>query len=69
MITNFSQFADTAIGWQRALYAFLAEKEQRSYLHGDDRGALEMSDRLMEIDSGFTSHDKPSNGKVQDQTL
>jgi len=30
MITNLAPFADTATGWQRALYAFLAEKEQRS---------------------------------------
>jgi len=30
MITNIAPFADTATGWERALYAFLAEKEQRS---------------------------------------
>jgi len=30
MITELAPFADTATGWQRALYAFLAEKEQRS---------------------------------------
>ena len=30
MITNLAPFTDTATGWQRALYAFLAEKEQRS---------------------------------------
>ena len=26
MITTIANFADTAKGWQRALYAFLAEK-------------------------------------------
>ena len=30
MITNLAPFTDTATGWQRALYAFLVEKEQRS---------------------------------------
>ena len=30
MITNLDTFSNTADGWQRALYAFLAEKEQRS---------------------------------------
>ena len=30
MITTIANFAETAEGWQRALYAFLAEKEQRS---------------------------------------
>lgn len=30
MTTTIANFADTAIGWQRALYAFLAEKEQCS---------------------------------------
>jgi len=30
MTTTIANFADTATGWQRALYAFLAEKEQRS---------------------------------------
>jgi site-specific recombinase XerD len=30
MTTTIANFADTAAGWQRALYAFLAEKEQRS---------------------------------------
>src|ERR1035437_10109469 len=28
--TTIANFANTAIGWQRTLYAFLAEKEQRS---------------------------------------
>ena len=30
MITTLDTFSNTAKGWQRALYAFLAEKEQRS---------------------------------------
>jgi site-specific recombinase XerD len=30
MTTTIANFTDTATGWQRALYAFLAEKEQRS---------------------------------------
>ena len=30
MITNLDTFSNTAEGWQRSLYAFLAEKEQRS---------------------------------------
>jgi site-specific recombinase XerD len=30
MTTTIANFADTATGWQRTLYAFLAEKEQRS---------------------------------------
>ncbi len=30
MNTNLAIFTDTAEGWQRALYAFLAEKEQHS---------------------------------------
>lgn len=33
MTTTIANFADTAAGWQRALYAFLAEKEQRSGSH------------------------------------
>jgi site-specific recombinase XerD len=30
VITTIANFADTATGWQRAIYAFLVEKEQRS---------------------------------------
>ena len=30
MTTTVTYFTDTANGWQRAFYAFLAEKEQRS---------------------------------------
>ena len=30
MITNLDTFSNPAEGWQRSLYAFLAEKEQRS---------------------------------------
>ena len=30
MTTTIANFTDTATGWQRAFYAFLAEKEQRS---------------------------------------
>ena len=30
MINALDTFSNTAEGWQRALYAFLAEKEQRS---------------------------------------
>ena len=30
MNTTLETFSNTAEGWQRALYAFLAEKEQRS---------------------------------------
>ena len=30
MTTTIANFADTAAGWQRTLYAFRAEKQQRS---------------------------------------
>jgi hypothetical protein len=30
MITDLENFTNTAEGWQHALYAFLAEKEQRT---------------------------------------
>ena len=30
MTTTIANFTDIATGWQRAFYAFLAEKEQRS---------------------------------------
>lgn len=30
MITDLAQFSDSASGWEKALYAFLAEKQQRS---------------------------------------
>ena len=30
MTTTIVSFTDTAVGWHRAFYAFLAEKEQRS---------------------------------------
>ena len=33
MTTSITNFTDTATGWQRAFYAFLAEKEQRSGSH------------------------------------
>ena len=42
MITNLANFTDTATGWQRALYAFLAEKEQRSGSHRTVEGYSRM---------------------------
>jgi site-specific recombinase XerD len=42
MTTNLAPFADTATGWQRALYAFLAEKEQRSGSHRTVEGYSRM---------------------------
>jgi len=35
-------FTDTATGWQRAFYAFLAEKEQRSGSHRTVEGYSRM---------------------------
>lgn len=42
MTTTIANFADTATGWQRALYAFLAEKEQRSGSHRTVEGYSRM---------------------------
>ena len=42
MTTTLANFADTAAGWQRALYAFLAEKEQRSGSHRTVEGYSRM---------------------------
>lgn len=42
MTTTIANFADTAAGWQRALYAFLSEKEQRSGSHRTVEGYSRM---------------------------
>jgi len=44
MIITIANFADTSAGWQRALYAFLAEKEQRS----GSRRTVEGSSRMLQ---------------------
>ena len=42
MTNNIANFNDTATGWQRAFYAFLAEKEQRSGSHRTVEGYSRM---------------------------
>jgi site-specific recombinase XerD len=42
MTTSIANFTDTATGWQRAFYAFLAEKEQRSGSHRTVEGYSRM---------------------------
>ena len=42
MTTKITLFSDTAKGWQRALYAFLAEKQQRSGSHRTVEGYSRM---------------------------
>ena len=44
MTTTIANFADTATGWQRALYAFRAEKQQRS----DSRRTVEGYSRMLQ---------------------
>lgn len=44
MTTNLANFTDTATGWQRALYAFLAEKEQ----HSGSRRTVEGYSRMLQ---------------------
>jgi site-specific recombinase XerD len=46
MITNLDTFSNSAEGWQRALYAFLAEKEQKS---GSRRTAESYSHMLQDF--------------------
>jgi len=42
MTTTIVNFTDTATGWQKAFYAFLAEKEQRSGSHRTVEGYSRM---------------------------
>ena len=42
MTTTIVNFADTATGWQRAIYAFLVEKEQRSGSYRTVKGYSQM---------------------------
>ena len=44
MTTTIANFTDTATGWQRAFYAFLGEKEQRS----GSRRAVEGYSRMLQ---------------------
>jgi site-specific recombinase XerD len=44
MTTTITTFADTATGWQRALYAFLVEKEQ----HSGSRRTVEGYSRMLQ---------------------
>jgi site-specific recombinase XerD len=44
MITNLAPFANTATGWQRSFYAFLAEKEQ----HSGSRRTVEGYSRMLQ---------------------
>ncbi len=44
MTTTIANFADTATGWQRALYAFLVEKEQ----HSGSRRTVEGYSRMLQ---------------------
>ena len=48
MQTTLSPFADTATAWQHALYAFLAEKHQRS----GSRRTVEGYSRMLQHFSG-----------------
>ncbi len=44
MTTTITTFIDTAAGWQRALYAFLVEKEQ----HSGSRRTVEGYSRILQ---------------------
>ncbi len=56
MNTTLAPFSDTAAGWQKALYAFLAEKQQRSGSH-----------RTVESYSRMLQHFFGRSGKLPDQ--
>jgi len=61
MTTTIVNFADTATGWQRAFYAFLAEKEQRS----GSRRTVEGYSRMLQDFFG-RSGKQPDNVTSQD---
>jgi len=61
MTTTIANFTDTATGWQRAFYAFLAEKEQRS----GSRRTVEGYSRMLQDFFG-RSGKQPDNVKPQD---
>ena len=61
MTTNIANFNDTATGWQRAFYAFLAEKEQRS----GSRRTVEGYSRMLKDFFG-RSGKQPDNVTSQD---
>ena len=61
MTTTIVNFTDTATGWQRAFYAFLAEKEQRS----GSRRTVEGYSRMLQDFFG-RSGKQPDNVKPQD---
>ena len=61
MTTTITNFSDTATGWQRAFYAFLAEKEQRS----GSRRTVEGYSRMLQDFFG-RSGKQPDNVTSQD---
>ena len=61
MTTTIANFTDTATGWQRAFYAFLAEKEQRS----GSRRTVEGYSRMLQDFFG-RSGKQPDNVTPQD---
>jgi len=61
MTTTIANFNDTATGWQRAFYAFLAEKEQRS----GSRRTVEGYSRMLQDFFG-RSGKQPDNVTPQD---
>ena len=61
MTTTIANFTDTATGWQRAFYAFLAEKEQRS----GSRRTVEGYSRMLQDFFG-RSRKQPDNVTPQD---
>ena len=61
MTTTIANFTDTATGWQRAFYAFLAEKEQRS----GSRRTFEGYSRMLQDFFG-RSRKQPDNVTPQD---
>ena len=61
MTTTIVNFADTTIGWQKAFYAFLAEKEQRS----GSRRTVEGYSRMLQDFFG-RSGKQPDNVTSQD---
>ncbi len=61
MTTSIANFTDTATGWQKAFYAFLAEKEQRS----ESRRTVEGYSRMLQDFFG-RSGKQPDNVTSQD---
>jgi hypothetical protein len=57
-----ARFDDTASGWERALYAFLAEKERRS---GSQRTVQSYSRMLQDFSRGRTASGCPARSRPQ----